>query len=94
MAVLLALVATSCGGSDDPSAPSVDSSPSNAVGQGTGSEASSAAGSTVSVPEEAEPSNTVDGPPAPDFELALADGSSFSSSAAEKPIYMVFWAEW
>ena len=37
---------------------------------------------------------TPDGPPAPDFELVLGDGSTFSLSAAEKPVYMVFWAEW
>ena len=36
----------------------------------------------------------VDGPPAPDFTLALADGSDFVLSAEQKPVYMVFWAEW
>lgn len=36
----------------------------------------------------------VDGPPAPDFELTLSDGSTFVLAAAEKPVYMVFWAEW
>jgi hypothetical protein len=35
-----------------------------------------------------------EGPPAPEFQLELADGSTFALSAAEKPIYMVFWAEW
>lgn len=36
----------------------------------------------------------VDGPPAPDFSLALADGTEFTLSAEQKPVYMVFWAEW
>jgi hypothetical protein len=36
----------------------------------------------------------VDGPPAPDFSLALADGTDFTLSAEQKPVYMVFWAEW
>jgi len=36
----------------------------------------------------------VDGPPAPDFILALADGTEFTLSAEQKPVYMVFWAEW
>ncbi len=36
----------------------------------------------------------VDGPPAPDFSLALADGTEFTLSAEHKPVYMVFWAEW
>ncbi len=35
-----------------------------------------------------------DGEPAPDFSLTLADGSVFSPSAEDKPIYMIFWAEW
>lgn len=42
----------------------------------------------------APPPPAVDGPPAPDFTIALADGSSFTLSAEEKPVYMVFWAEW
>ncbi|MCH7844724.1 MAG: hypothetical protein IH850_02720 [Acidobacteria bacterium] len=36
----------------------------------------------------------VEGPPAPDFSLALADGTEFTLSAEQKPVYMVFWAEW
>lgn len=36
----------------------------------------------------------VDGPPAPDFALALHDGLGFVLSEEEKPVYMVFWAEW
>jgi len=36
----------------------------------------------------------VDGPPAPDFTLALDGGEVFSLSAEQKPVYMVFWAEW
>ena len=34
------------------------------------------------------------GPTAPDFDLALADGTTFSLAAVDKPVYMVFWAEW
>jgi cytochrome oxidase Cu insertion factor (SCO1/SenC/PrrC family) len=33
-------------------------------------------------------------PAAPDFALELADGSVFTLSAAQKPVYLVFWAEW
>ena len=36
----------------------------------------------------------VDGTPAPDFTLALGDGGEFTLSAAEKPVYLIFWAEW
>jgi hypothetical protein len=35
-----------------------------------------------------------EGPPAPDFTLALGEGGSFTLSEAQKPVYMVFWAEW
>jgi hypothetical protein len=35
-----------------------------------------------------------DGRPAPDFVLALGEGGEFSPSSEDKPIYMVFWAEW
>lgn len=33
-------------------------------------------------------------PDAPDFTLELERGGSFTLSAAAKPVYMVFWAEW
>jgi hypothetical protein len=37
----------------------------------------------------------VDGPPAPDFTLALEDPQGvFILSEEQKPVYMVFWAEW
>jgi hypothetical protein len=42
----------------------------------------------------AAPAIIVDGPPAPDFTLALETGGDFTLSAEEKPVYMVFWAEW
>lgn len=40
------------------------------------------------------PAVVVDGPPAPDFALALDDGRGFILSEEQKPVYMVFWAEW
>ena len=36
----------------------------------------------------------VPGESAPDFTMALADGTDFTLSAEQKPVYMVFWAEW
>jgi hypothetical protein len=36
----------------------------------------------------------IEGEPAPDFTLALADGTSYTLSEGAKPVYMVFWAEW
>ncbi|MEX0826674.1 MAG: hypothetical protein WD184_08015 [Acidimicrobiia bacterium] len=35
-----------------------------------------------------------DGEAAPDFTLALGEGGEFTLSDEQKPVYMVFWAEW
>jgi hypothetical protein len=48
---------------------------------------------TTETPETTE-GNTSDRPLAPDFTLALGDGGSFTLSEGEKPVYLVFWAEW
>ncbi|MFH2071523.1 MAG: hypothetical protein ABIJ75_01595 [Actinomycetota bacterium] len=31
---------------------------------------------------------------APDVDLMLGEGGTFTLSAADKPVYLVFWAEW
>lgn len=31
---------------------------------------------------------------APDFTLELGDGGTYTLSVGEKPVYLVFWAEW
>lgn len=31
---------------------------------------------------------------APDFTLLLGDGDTFTLSATDKPVYLIFWAEW
>lgn len=42
-----------------------------------------------------ETTETTSGRPvAPDFTLALGDGGEFTLSEGEKPVYLVFWAEW
>ena len=100
LAVALALIVASCGGTesdlnqttapagDVATAPSDDSAPTSASAT-TGDD--SPAGDNVT---EADVTPSFDGPPAPDFELALSDGSNFSLSAEQKPVYVVFWAEW
>ena len=82
--VVLALVATACGGADvsqslSPSEPVVDGSTdsTSAAEEGTG-----------------EAGDSADGRPAPEFVLALGEGGEFSPSSESRPIYMVFWAEW
>jgi hypothetical protein len=53
---------------------------------------------TTEIPpsDETPPSTEppIDGPVAPPFELALHSGDVFSLAAEQKPIYLVFWAEW
>lgn len=41
-----------------------------------------------------EPEATPEGPPAPDFTLALEPSGEFILSQEVKPVFMVFWAEW
>lgn len=65
------------------SAPSGGEEPSTTGGEET---------STTAGP--AQPPPHVEGPAAPDFTFALSDGSSFSLSDEQKPVYLVFWAEW
>lgn len=57
------------------------------------------AGTTTTTPEPAEisvPGPPPEGPPAPDFTLALGeDGSgTFTLSQETKPVFLIFWAEW
>ncbi len=49
-----------------------------------------AATSTVAAAVDPAPA----GPAAPDFTLDLADGTTFILSGEDKPVYLVFWAEW
>ena len=35
-----------------------------------------------------------EGPAAPNFTMALADGGTFTLSEEAKPVYMIFWADW
>ena len=102
--VALALVAASCGGAVEDagdattSAPAAsetiateapETTPTEAMGDDDHSEDTADTTTTTD-----EPKPEPEGDPAPDFTLALADGSEFSLSAEEKPVYLVFWAEW
>ncbi len=39
-------------------------------------------------------SGQLEGPSAPNFTMALASGDSFTLYDEQKPVYMIFWAEW
>jgi hypothetical protein len=103
VSVVLALLAVACGGDAEPASSATASPQADKTENAT----SGTAGNTTAETSEAPSAETTaptqpaatsepsfDGPPAPDFELALSDGSSFRLSGEEKPIYMVFWAEW
>jgi hypothetical protein len=83
----LTLVTAACGAGPAPVAigEPVPTTPSSSTATDVPPPAS---GATTSVPAEPR------GPIAPDFTLALGDGGVFTLSEGEKPVYMVFWAEW
>ena len=54
---------------------------------------------TTAIPATTTPTESTDTtwsgrPLAPDFTLDLGDGGSYTLSDGEKPVYLVFWAEW
>lgn len=58
-----------------------------ACGAGASSGGAGGASTTVAGPEDTRPV-------APDFTLALADGTTFRLYGEARPVYLVFWAEW
>lgn len=96
----LAMVAASCSSATD-TATYAPTAPSTTVAAQTGADDGTTSTTVDAAPAEppdteAPPSTAapIDGPPAPDFTLALGDGGEFTLSAEQKPVYLVFWAEW
>ena len=94
-----ALVLAACGDSADSAAESDGATVTVAApSETTATEAPDDPGSDAAVESTTSSAATAgpsfDGPPAPDFEMALSDGSTFSLSDEQKPVYLVFWAEW
>ena len=99
----MALVAAACsGGEATETVPSSSVATTEAASPGTTATqapANDVTTSFVATPETPETPETApalpdDAPPAPDFTLALDDGSEFVLSDEQKPVYVVFWAEW
>ena len=102
--IVLALTAAACGGTVTAVAPVED------VGAASAPTDSSADDQAVATAEQtpvagsgdssaAETTSTTtrvrpDGRDAPDVVLALGQGGEFSLSDEDRPVYMVFWAEW
>jgi len=88
--VALALVVGAC---------AVDGGTETVVSGPTTSDAPAGSGSSApDVPATSaapgETTTTSDREVAPDFTLELGDGGEYTLSEGEKPVYLVFWAEW
>jgi len=90
--IVMLLVAASCGGADSAGSSGTDPAGGGDLGS-----------PLVPVPEDvsaaspdgaALPSVPEDATPAPDFTLALADGGDFVLGDEQRPVYLIFWAEW
>lgn len=102
-----ALVVAACGGGDaDVAAPAESPEPvdnSQPAESAPAAEPQATEPSTVPSEEMADdaaaagderPAPDPDRMVAPDFTLALGDGSAFVLSDETRPVFMVFWAEW
>lgn len=93
LVVALMIVAAACA-----SSPSTGTADGNAdVSPTTVPDATAGTGAQGSAPapdEFVDLSQPPEGPLAPDFTMALASGESFTLSAEQKALYMIFWAEW
>jgi hypothetical protein len=102
IALVFALLVSACGGTDNSStesaaAPAAVPETSAAATGGDTESSSEPSAAPTEAPEQSlglEETPSFDGPPAPDFELELADGTVFALADEAKPVYMVFWAEW
>lgn len=101
--VAFALIVAACGGDAEPASSAVPSTQAETMESAPPSTAATNSpepgeGSPAETAPPTEPTEasapSYDGPAAPDFELALADGSTFRLSDEQKPVYIVFWAEW
>jgi hypothetical protein len=100
LAIVFMLLAAACGGAGaetteelpgDTAGSSETTAPSNSPDT-TGAPDSTEGPTTT--PGSATEAPPPEGPVAPAFVTTLADGTQFSLSDHEKPIYMIFWAEW
>ncbi|MGD2059378.1 MAG: hypothetical protein PVF87_00795 [Acidimicrobiia bacterium] len=79
--------------------PTGNTTPTTTTGDAVGMpDDSGATATTAPAPTTTAPSDTTqatsDRPVAPDFNLELGEGGSYTLSEGAKPVYLVFWAEW
>lgn len=93
--VALALVVAACGGTAGTEPTAAETTAAGGVASTTGASSTTAAPGTTA-PGAVTTTSRVppEGDAAPDFTLALGEGGEFTLSDEQKPVYMVFWAEW
>jgi hypothetical protein len=90
--LVLSLLLSACGGAPQAG----EGTTSTAGGESTLPQPVSSTGESAitSTTAPVVTSTTSGRPVAPDFTLELGEGGSFTLSEGEKPVYLVFWAEW
>lgn len=99
LAVSLLLIAAACGGAGTPDTVATSTTGGDSAAQlSTESPDFNEAPDPTQAPDtesgSAVPAPSSDGSVAPDFTTVLADGSAFNLGEHDKPVYLVFWAEW
>ncbi len=98
LAISLLLLAAACGGTDTTGSSAPAATVASSAPQTAGSpDSTSAPDSTENPSATAAPTTEAlraEGPAAPSFVTTLSDGSQFDMGAHDKPVYLVFWAEW
>lgn len=91
--LLLALVLGACGApvGEVEETTSTDTTRADAIQPAN---PSTAPGPATSDSEPGTTTTRSDRPIAPDFTLELGEGGTYTLSEGEKPVYLVFWAEW
>jgi thiol-disulfide isomerase/thioredoxin len=90
--VAVALLVTACAGG--PGADRTASTPAADTIASTSAPVTSTSPGSTTTPPGAITSSTDPRELAPDFSLDLGEGGTYQLSAAERPVYLVFWAEW
>jgi hypothetical protein len=94
--VVMCLFAVACGAPATESAETTSASQPGAtdVPVETTAQTTETQSPTTSAAVEAPSTTVSDRMVAPDFTLELGTGGSYTLSDGDKPVYMVFWAEW
>lgn len=92
IALVLILLATACGGGDSLEGGSPGSNSPASTSRTTALAPETAPSTAANSTTEAGPDLNVE--IAPDFSLQLGNGETFTLSEENRPVYLLFWAEW